>query len=147
MQREELPLNTLEMDSFRDTTVAIANRLFSGYTDKQKRDNVRFIHGMTILFLSLFFLFAPSRSWARLVSFAIYMLFIILYIVLGDCWVYHVEKEFFEVEEDGGILAPLRDLLGLPHDPMTSRVFTSLGYFFAFFIGSCILLRDSFGIY
>ena len=147
MQREELAVDRLEMDLLRDTTVAIANILFSGYTDKQKRDNVRFLHGMTILFLSLLFVFAPSRSWARLASFGLYMIFIILYIVLGECWVYLVEKEFLEVEEDGGILAPLRDLLGLPHDPMTSRVFTSLGYFFAFFIGSCLLLRDSFGIY
>ena len=135
------------MDTFRDISVSIVNVLFSGYTDRQKRDNVRFIHGMVVLALGMFFLFSPSRSWQRIVAFSIYMLFIVLYVVLGDCWMYHVEKEFFEVEEDGGVLAPLRDLLGLPDDENTKRVFTTLGYFFVCFIGSCLMIRDSFGIY
>jgi hypothetical protein len=135
------------MDTFRDTTVSLVNTLFPGYTDKQKRDNVRFLHGMSVFALGMFFLFAPSRSWQRILAFLLYMIFIVLYIVLGDCWVYHVEQEFFHVEEDGGVLTPLRDLLGLPDDENTKRVFTSLGYFFVCFVGSCILIRDSFGIY
>jgi Ca2+/Na+ antiporter len=121
--------------------------VFSGYTNKQKRDNVRFIHGMTVFGLGMFFLFAPSRSWQRILAFSLYVVFILLYITLGDCWVYQVENEFFSEKNDDGVLGPLRTLLGLPDDENTKRVFTSVGYFFVCFIGSCILVRDSFGIY
>lgn len=135
------------MDAFRDTTVSIVNFVFKDYTNKQKRENVRFLHGMTVFLLGFFIIFAPSRSWQRILSFGLYILFIVLYIALGDCWVYHVEQEFFEVKEDGGVLTPLRDLLGLPDDEQTKKVFTSVGYFFVFLIGSCLMVRDSFGVY
>lgn len=135
------------MDFLRDATVSIANILFAGYTDRQKRDNVRFIHGMIVFLLGMFFLFSPGRSWQRILAFSIYVVFIILYVALGDCWVYHVEKEFFVVEEDGGVLGPLRDLLGFPNDDNTQRIFSSIGYFFVCFIGSCLMIRDSFGVY
>ena len=135
------------MDTLREATVSLANCVFSGYSNKQKRDNVRFIHGMTVFALGMFFLFSPSRSWQRILSFSLYLVFILLYVILGDCWVYHVENEFFSEENDGGVLTPLRNLLGLPDDENTKRVFTSVGYFFVCFIGSCIMIRDSFGIY
>ncbi len=135
------------MEALRDATISVANLVFQGYSNKQKRDNVRFLHSMTIFLLAMLFIFAPSRSWARILSFSLYILFIILYVTLGDCWVYVVENEFEKVENDGGILTPLRTLLGFPEDEYTQRIFTSLGYFFACFIGSCFMVRDSFGIY
>lgn len=76
-----------------------------------------------------------------------YIVFIGLYITLGNCWVYEVENSFQEVEDDAGVLGPLRDLLGFPHDTETKRIFTSIGYFFVCLTGSLLLLRDSFGVY
>lgn len=135
------------MEVLRDSTIQLTNTLFYGYNDTQKRNNVRFLHSTVVYSLAILFLFAPSRSWARILSYSLYILFIGLYIILGNCWVYEVENSFEKVEDDAGVLGPLRDLLGFPHDAQTKRIFTSLGYFFVCLTGTMLLLRDSFGIY
>ena len=135
------------MEILREKTIHLVNIVFQNYTNTQKRNNVRFLHSTAVFLLALLFVFAPSRSWARILSYSLYLLFISLYCWLGNCWIYEVESSFLEVEEDPGVLGPLRDLLGVPHDTQTKRIFTSIGYFFVFLTGSMLLIRDCFGIY
>jgi hypothetical protein len=135
------------MDILKDATIGIVDSFFPGYTPLQKRNNVRFIHAMTVFLMALFFIFAPARSYARYAIFGLYSLFIFLYVTLGDCWVYHVEQEYFKTENDAGVLAPLVDLLGLPNEPVVQDVITGVGYAFVGLLSFCIMIRDSFGVY
>jgi hypothetical protein len=135
------------MDILKDATISIVDSFFPGYTPLQKRNNVRFLHGMTVFLMALFFIFAPARSYTRYGIFGLYCFFIFLYVTLGDCWVYHVEKEYFEVKNDAGVLAPLVDLLGLPNEPVVQDVITGVGYTFVALLSVCLLIRDSFGVY
>jgi hypothetical protein len=135
------------MDILKEASIGIVDSFFPGYTPLQKRNNVRFLHGMTVFLMALFFIFAPARSYARYAIFGLYSLFIFLYVTLGDCWVYHVEQEYFKVEHDAGVLEPLVHLLGLPNEPVVHNVITGVGYAFVGFLSICLMIRDSFGVY
>ena len=135
------------MEILKSATISIVDSFFPGYTNQQKRNNVRFIHGMTVFLLALLFIFSPSKSSIRYSIFGLYLLFIVLYISLGDCWVYKVEQEYFQTKNDAGVLEPLVHLLGLPNEPIVQEVITGVGYAFVMFLIVCLMIRDSFGIY
>jgi hypothetical protein len=135
------------MDILKDASIGIVDSFFPGYTPLQKRNNVRFLHAMTVFLMALLFIFAPARSYVRYGIFGLYCLFIFLYVTLGDCWVYHVEQEYFKTENDAGVLSPLVDLLGLPNEPVVQDVITGVGYSFVALLSVCLLIRDSFGVY
>jgi hypothetical protein len=135
------------MDIFKNATIHLVDTVLPGYSPQQKRNNVRFVHSMTVFLMALLFIFAPARSSLRYGIFGMYCFFIFLYIALGDCWVYHVEQEYFQVENDAGVLSPLVDLLGLPNEPIVQDVITGVGYAFVAFLTVCLLIRDSFGVY
>ena len=127
-------------------TLKLSNVLFDGYTPKQKRDNVRFLHGMTLFMLTMLFIFAPSRSFARYLVLGLYIAFAILYIIYGSCWVTDVESKLHNTSP-GAVLDPVLSLLGIPKTKETRQVVVGVGYLFSILLMSCLVIRDMFGVY
>jgi hypothetical protein len=134
------------MESMTVITLKLSNVLFDGYTPKQKRDNVRFLHGMTLFLLTMLFIFAPSRSFARYVVLGLYIVFAVLYKVYGACWVTEVEKAHRSTSV-GGVLDPALSLLGIPRTKESREVVTGVGYLFSILLMFCLTVRDMFGVY
>ena len=133
-----------------DKTKDLAEFLFNGYTTKQKRDNIRFLHGMVLFCLVMVFIFSPSRSWARWIVIGFFALFITLYITLKECWISVVENEYGseEMKEDNeGVLIPMLNLTGHPITPETKTLVTSIAYIYTIGIMFLLTLRDCYGIY
>ena len=127
-------------------TLKVSNVIFDGYTPRQKRDNVRFLHGMSLFLLTMLFIFAPSRSFARYFVLALYIVFAILYKIYGSCWVTEVEKAH-HTTSIGGVLDPALALLGIPRTKESREVVTGVGYLFSILLMSCLSIRDMFGVY
>jgi hypothetical protein len=70
----------------------------------------------------------------------------LLYFILGDCWVSQVENELSK-ESTSGILDNILSLLGIPKNKYTRSMVTGLSYLYAIFLMSCLMFRDLFGIY
>ncbi len=127
-------------------TLKLSNVLFDGYTPKQKRDNVRFLHGMTLFLLTILFIFAPSRSFTRYLVLGLYIAFAMLYIIYGSCWVTDVESKLHNTSP-GAVLDPVLSLLGIPKTKETRQVVVGVGYLFSILLMSCLVIRDMFGVY
>ena len=127
-------------------TLQLSNVVFDGYTPKQKRDNVRFLHGMTLFLLTILFIFSPSRSFARYFVLGLYIAFAALYKIYGSCWVSDVEKTYYN-KSYGAVLDPALSLLGIPRTKETREVVTGVGYLFSILLMSCLMIRDMFGVY
>lgn len=134
------------MESMTVITLKLSNILFDGYTSKQKRDNVRFLHGMTLFLLTMLFIFAPSRSFARYLVLSLYILFAVLYRIYGACWVTEVEKAHHNTSV-GGVLDPALSLLGIPRTSQSREIVTGIGYLFSILLMFCLMIRDLFGVY
>jgi len=134
------------MESMTVITLKLSNVLFNGYTPKQKRDNVRFLHGMTLFLLTMLFIFAPSRSFARYFVLGLYIVFAVLYKIYGACWVSEVEKIHLNTSI-GGVMDPALSLLGIPKTKESREIVTGIGYLFSILLMSCLMLRDLFGVY
>lgn len=128
------------------TTLKLSNTIFDGYTPKQKRDNVRFLHGMTLFLLTMLFIFAPSRSFARYLVLSLYLAFAGLYIMYGSCWVTDVESKLHDTSP-GAVLDPVLSLLGTPKTKETRQVVVGVGYIFSILLMFCLIIRDMFGVY
>lgn len=127
-------------------TLKLSNVIFDGYTPRQKRDNVRFLHGMGLFLLTMLFIFAPSRSFARYFVLGLYIVFAVLYKAYGACWVTEVEKTHMNTSA-GAVLDPILALLGIPRTKESREVVTGVGYLFSILLMSCLMLRDMFGVY
>jgi hypothetical protein len=134
------------MESMTVITLKLSNVLFDGYTPKQKRDNVRFLHGMTLFLLTMLFIFAPSRSFARYLVLGLYIAFAMLYVVYGSCWVSDVESKLHNTAP-GAVLDPVLSLLGIAKTKETRQVVVGVGYIFSILLMSCLIIRDMFGVY
>jgi len=134
------------MEYLKNGTLSLVNLVFQSHTQKQKRESIQFLHGLTILVLLFIFLFSPSCSYVRLTVFCIYISFMLLYFILGDCWVSQVENELSK-ESTSGILDNILSLLGIPKNKHTRSMVTGLSYLYAIFLMSCLMFRDLFGIY
>jgi hypothetical protein len=134
------------MESMTVITLKLSNVLFNGYTPKQKRDNVRFLHGMTLFLLTMLFIFAPSRSFARYLVLGLYIAFAMLYVVYGSCWVSDVESRLHNTTP-GAVLDPVLSLLGIAKTKETRQVVVGVGYIFSILLMSCLIIRDMFGVY
>jgi hypothetical protein len=134
------------MEYLKNGTLSLVNLVFQSHTQKQKRESIQFLHGLTILVLLFIFLFSPSCSYVRLTVFCIYISFMLLYFILGDCWVSQVENELSK-ESTSGILDNILSLLGIPKNKYTRSMVTGLSYLYAIFLMSCLMFRDLFGIY
>ena len=136
------------MDFMKWWTHGLANFTFPHCTPKQKRDNVKFIHGLSVLFMASLFIFAPSRSFSRYFALAIYILFAGLYALFGDCWVSQVEKEIFSKSDNPpAVLDPIITLIGLPKNKETRELTTRISYFFMIVILAMLTIRDIIGYY
>ena len=127
-------------------TLKLSNIVFDGYTPKQKRDNVRFLHGMTLFLLTMLFIFSPSRSFARYLVLGLYIAFAALYVIYGSCWVTDVESKLHNTTQ-GAVLDPVLSLLGIPKTKETRQVVVGVGYLFSILLMSCLAIRDMFGVY
>lgn len=134
------------MEAMTNATFQLSEFLFAGYTPRQKRDNVRFIHGMILFLLTMLFIFAPSRSFARYLVLGLYISFAVLYYVYGSCWVSDVEAKLHNTS-NGGVLDPALSLLGIPRTKETRAVVTGTGYLFSILLMTCLIIRDMFGVY
>ena len=133
-----------------DKTKDLAEFLFNGYTTKQKRDNIRFLHGMTLFCLVMLFIFSPSRSWARWIVIGCFGVFVTLYITLKDCWISLVENEYESEdtkEDNQGVLIPMLNLTGHPITDESKIMVTSISYFYTIAIMLLLTLRYCYGIY
>ena len=134
------------MDFMVKNTLALVNSVFQNHTSKQKRESVQFLHGLVVLFLLFIFIFSPSRSYIRIGAFSLYILFMVLYFILGDCWVSLVENELTK-ESTSGVLDNILSMLGVPKIKHTRIIVTGLSYLYAIFLMSCLMFRDVFGVY
>jgi hypothetical protein len=141
------PLNN-RMDTLVSLTKEIFDFLFQGYTPKQKRDNLRFFHGLVVFSLVMIFIFSPSRSWARWIVIGFFALFITLYITLGNCWISLVETEYVsDNQDDEGVLIPILNLTGHPITDESKTLTTSIAYVYTISLMFLLTLRDCYGIY
>jgi hypothetical protein len=120
--------------------------VFLNHTPKQKREALRFIHGMVLFCFALLFIFAPSRSFARYIVLTFYIGSGLLYYFLGDCWVSVVEREYHK-KGKSGVLDPVLTLLGYPITSEYQYMVTSVGYILSNFMLLCLMIRDLFGVY
>ena len=127
-------------------TLALVNSVFQNHTARQKRESVQFLHGLIVLLLLFIFIFSPSRSYIRISAFSLYILFMVLYFILGDCWVSLVENELTK-ESTSGVLDNILSMLGVPKNKHTRVIVTGLSYLYAIFLMGCIMFRDLFGVY
>lgn len=129
-------------------TRTATDSLFSHCTPKEKRDNLKFIHGMIVLFLAIIFIFSPSRSFTRYFILGLYVTFASLYATLGDCWVSRVEQDLFKTKNNPpGVLDPILTLIGIPKTVESRETTTRISYLFTIIILLCLTIRDVFGIY
>lgn len=134
------------MEFMKTSTMLLVNLVFRNHTPIQKRESVQFLHGMTVLVLLFIFIYSPSKSYIRLIVFTLYILFMVLYFILGDCWVSQVENELTN-ESSSGVLDNVLSVLGIPKNEHTRPMFTGLSYLYAIFLMSCLMFRDIFGVY
>lgn len=121
---------------------------FSHCTPKEKRDNLKFIHGLIVLFLAITFIFSPSRSFIRYFILGLYATFATFYAILGDCWVSRVEQELFKSKNDPpGVLDPILTLIGIPKNTESRETTTRIAYLFTIILLFCLTIRDLFGVY
>lgn len=121
---------------------------FSHCTPKEKRDNLKFIHGMVVLFLAIVFIFSPSRSFTRYGILGLYVTFASLYATLGDCWVSRVEQDLFKTKRDPpGVLDPILTLIGIPKNTESRETTTRIAYLFTIILLLFLSIRDLFGVY
>lgn len=135
------------MDTLVSITKTIFEAIFDGYTPKQKRENIQFLHGLFVFSLTMIFVFSPSRSRARWIVIGLFSLFIFLYITLKDCWVSVVEHEYDEGGEYGGPLGAMINLTGTPFTKETKSLTTSIAYVYTISLMVALTLRDCYGIY
>lgn len=134
------------MEFMKWWTRGAVNLVFSNCSNKQKKDNLRFFHGMILFCFALIFIFSPSRSLPRYIALLFYIISGLLYYLLGDCWVSVVEKEFHSKGKTG-VLDPVLTLLGYPITTEYQYMITSVGYAMSIFTLLCLTLRDMYGIY
>ena len=127
-------------------TMLLVNLVFRNHTPAQKRESVQFLHGITLLILLFIFIYSPSKSYTRVAVFVVYILFMVLYFILGDCWVSQVENELTN-ESNSGVLDNVLSILGIPKNEHTRPMFTGMSYLYAIFLMSCLIFRDMFGVY
>ena len=129
-------------------TRSAVDTVFSHCTPKQKRDNLKFIHGMGVLFLAIAFIFSPSRSFIRYGILGLYLTFASFYAILGDCWVSRVEQDLFKTKHDPpAVLDPILTLIGIPKNVESRETTTRIAYLFTIILLSCLMIRDIFGVY
>lgn len=124
----------------------IVNSVFQHHTQKQKRESIQFLHGLTVLILLFIFVYSPSCSYVRIIVFCTYISFMLLYFILGDCWVSQVENELTK-ESTSGVLDNILSMLGIPKNKHTRPMVTGLSYLYAIFLMACLMFRDLFGVY
>lgn len=134
------------MEFMKSWTHGLADIFFPHCTPKQKRDNIRFFHGMIIFGLAMMFIFAPSRSFARYLILVLYIVFALLYYFLGDCWVAVVEREVYK-KGNAAVLDSLLSLLGVPRNIYNQYMITGVAYVFSNLLLGCLMIRDMFGVY
>ena len=124
------------------------DNIFSHCTPKEKRDNLRFIHGLVVLFLAITFIFSPSRSFIRYGILGLYIILASFYAILGSCWVSQVENDLFKTKHDPPtVIDPVLTLIGIPKTKETRETTTRIAYLFAIIILMCLMIRDVFGVY
>ena len=127
-------------------TMLLVNLVFRNHTQLQKRESVQFLHGISVLVLLFIFIYSPSRSYIRFAVFTLYILFTVLYFILGDCWISQVENDLTD-ESNSGVLDNVLSVLGIPKNEYTRPMFTGVSYLYAIFLMSCLMFRDIFGVY
>ena len=136
------------MDFLVGATKGFVEFVFDGYTAKQKRDNVRFVHGMIPVCLVLMFIFSPSRSHARLFVIGCFVIFTTLFFTLKDCWVSLVETEYVDEEQDDlGVVGPLINLVGSEITKESRKLTTAIAYIYTFGLMTLLTVRDMYGVY
>jgi len=136
------------MEFMKWWTRGLADFLFTHCTPKQKRDNVKFIHGMLVLLIAVAFIFSPSRSLFRYSMLGCYVFFATMYATFGDCWVSQVEREIFSTKSDPpGVLDPVITILGMPKNKDNREITTRASYFFTIIILLFLTVRDIIGVY
>lgn len=136
------------MEFLVGSTKGLVEFVFDGYTPKQKRDNVRFLHGVIPVCLVLMFIFSPSRSYARLLVIGSFIVFTTLFFTLKDCWVSIVEIGYVEEEKnDIGVVGPLINLVGSDITKETRRLTTAIAYIYTFGLMTLLTVRDMYGVY
>lgn len=136
------------MEFLVGATKGLVEFVFDGYTPQQKRDNIRFIHGVIPVCLVLMFIYSPSRSYARLFVIGCFVVFTTLFFVLKDCWVSLVETEYVEQEEtDIGVVGPLINLVGAQITKESRKLTTAIAYIYTFALMTLLTVRDMYGIY
>jgi len=134
------------MEFLKKHTLLIVDSVFSHHTPKQKRESVQFLHGLGVLILLFIFVYSPSCSYVRISVFCAYISFMVLYFILGDCWVSQVENELTK-ESTSGVLDNILSMLGIPKNKHTRAIVTGVSYIYAVFLMSCLMFRDIFGVY
>lgn len=136
------------MEFMKWWTRGLADAVFLHCTPKQKRDNVKFIHGMAVLLIAVAFIFAPSRSLFRYAMLGIYIFAATMYATFGDCWISQVEKEIFSTKSDPpAVLDPIITLVGMPKTKENREITTRASYFFTIVILIFLSIRDIIGVY
>ncbi len=136
------------MEFLVGSTKGLVEFVFDGYTPKQKRDNVRFLHGVIPVCLVLMFIFSPSRSHARLFVIGCFVVFTTLFFTLKDCWVSLVETEYVEQENDDlGVVGPLINLVGSEITKESRKLTTAIAYIYTFALMTLLTVRDMYGVY
>ena len=134
------------MEAMTNATFQLSEFLFEGYTPRQKHDNIRFVHGLTLIIFTLLFIFAPSRSFGRYLAFTFFVGVAFLYKYYGSCWVSDVEKRTYN-KSNGAILDPVLSLIGIPRTKESREIVVGVGYLFVIILMSCLVVRDMFGVY
>jgi hypothetical protein len=135
------------MDILITITKRIVETVFDGYTPKQTRENIQFLHGLFVFCLVLIFVFSPARSWARWTVIGLFSVFIFLYICFKDCWVSVVEYDYDTEGDYSGPLGPMINLTGTPITKETKDLTTSIAYVYTISLMVVLTLRDFYGIY
>jgi hypothetical protein len=134
------------MEYMKKYTLCVVDTVFPKHTQKQKRDSLQFIHGFIVIICLFIFIFSPSKSYIRTTIFVFYLGFMVLYFILGDCWVSSVEKDLVP-EHQTGVLDSLLSIIGIPKNKHTRSIIVGISYLYAIFLMSCFMFRDLFGIY
>lgn len=135
------------MEFLINATKGIVETIFDGYTPKQKRENIQFLHGLFVFCLVMIFVFSPSRSSARWIIIGLFSFFIFLYICFKDCWVSVVESEYDVEGSYSGPLGAMINLTGTPITKETKDLTTSIAYVYTISLMLVLTLRDFYGIY
>jgi hypothetical protein len=134
------------MEFLKKNTLLLVDLVFQHHTPRQKRESVQFLHGLIVLILLFIFVYAPSCSYIRKTVFFVYISFMVLYFILGDCWVSQVENELTK-ESNSGVLDNILSIIGIPKNKHTRAIITGISYLYAIFLMSCLMFRDLFGTY